>query len=61
MLTSMVSSSALGHEHEWAVGAPHVSFTLNCRTSPSTSIAPWCLSGLKAEYLPGRRSVVALA
>jgi hypothetical protein len=23
----------LGHEHEWAAGAPHGSFTLNCRKS----------------------------
>jgi hypothetical protein len=25
--------TALGHEHEYAVGAPHGSFTLNCGTS----------------------------
>jgi hypothetical protein len=35
--------TASGHEHEWAVRVPHVSFTLNCRTSPSTiRSAAWC-------------------
>jgi hypothetical protein len=44
-----------GHEHEWAVRAAHVSFTLNCRTSPSTSrIAAWChkLTFSFVIYLP---------